>query len=209
MTIEHPYKVLIGIEKMIKDEIKKSLDNNDTNKIVSTTKYLEKTKKLRDRYEDIMIQIEGFNKNYLNKDKNISINNNLSPIRAGKERRNKFVNIIKSKGFIIKHIKGIKYRINNKIVAIPTATMINNGWFLGIRDEDYDNVILVCEMDNGEINGIIPELDFFQKHFNLFSRDTKGQIKFNLGYSNNNIQWIIPNSDLINVNSYVNNFNNL
>ena len=109
----------------------------------------------------------------------------------------------------IEELLGINVIAVVRLCRLVLPKMINNGWFLGIRDENYDNVILVCEMEDGEINGVIPELDFFKKHFKFFSRDTKGQIKFNLGFSNNNIQWIIPNSDLINVNSYINNFDNL
>lgn len=107
----------------------------------------------------------------------------LSPYQKGEIRRKNFLAEIKRLGIRLKHQSGVKYhRMDGRLIGIASATESDKErWFLGLPQENYASIVLLCEDSEGIVSPIIMPAGFIEDHKNYFSRSQDGgEIKFNI-----------------------------
>jgi hypothetical protein len=67
-------------------------------------------------------------------------------------------------------------------------------WFLGMSDEKYDVVVLLCQDSDGALFDFILPWEFMEKFWRAFSR-SGGQVKFNVSRSGGNWSLLIPGQE--------------
>lgn len=136
----------------------------------------------------------------------------VSARERGNRVRNQYVEgILPNQGIRLKQIGTKKYQTpNGRLVGITYAKELKihpNFWFLGLSDEQYDCVILLCESSDetgAEIAAFVFPPDFVKQIWNALSR-SKRQVKLHVartGYMNFELQ--LPGSRLLNISKYLN-----
>lgn len=120
-------------------------------------------------------------------------------------KRAEFLNSLTKQGLLLKPYKGVVYQNPNTVGLVGIAFSSDNGntWFLGLPDYNYETVVLLCEnTDDDVIPFIIPQ-EQYVSITNSLSR-SKGQVKFNIRYSNGKYLLNTKSGDYL-LNSYIDN----
>lgn len=123
-----------------------------------------------------------------------------------KIKREEFLANLKRKGVTLKPYRGVIYKNerNDGLVGIAYSSDNGNSWFLGLPDQDYDSVVLLCEKDGNKFDAIILPKDFYSDHAKTLSR-SKGHVKFNLRKTLNEIH-LYTRSGSLKISTFVNNY---
>lgn len=112
------------------------------------------------------------------------------------------------KGIRFDRITPKKYRTEGqRIVGISYAKELDirsDSWFLGLSDEHYDFLILLCESSKDEIAAFILPTEIVRRIWNALSR-SNGQVKFHIS----RIAWSayelrLPGSRTLKLDEYLN-----
>ena len=138
----------------------------------------------------------------------------MTPMAQGNIRRENFKRVAKSKGIHLTKISGVVHRTqNNRIVGIASASESNEKpgtWFLGLPDENYFTVVLLCGKKHcPETFSVIPSNQFISRFIDKLSTDSQGQIKFNIIKTSDNVYMRIPGNDDAEISEFVDNYENL
>lgn len=91
-------------------------------------------------------------------------------------------------------------------VAIPFANERRpDRWFLGISDEKYDVVILLCQEKDGDLFDFIVPRDFLEKFWRAFSR-SGGQVKLNVSRHGKIWHLVVPGYEPQAIGSFLKNY---
>lgn len=91
-------------------------------------------------------------------------------------------------------------------VAIPFANEQRpDRWFLGISDERYDVVVLLCQEKDGNLFDFIVPRDFLEKFWRAFSR-SGGQVKLNVSRHGKIWHLIVPGFEPQSIGSFLGNY---
>ena len=110
---------------------------------------------------------------------------NGSPRHKAKTIRMKYVNDLTEKsGIRLQRKTEVVYETaSGKKVALPYATELTNlpdRWWLGLPDEHFDFVVLLCETNSGQLLDFVFPSHFVEEIWRLLSRDHKSHVKFNI-----------------------------
>ena len=139
-------------------------------------------------------------------------NTNKSYKQIGKEERKIFTQEAKKKGIILSEEKGPLYRDKlGGLVGIPYASERNpNRWWLGLPNKKYQNIVLICKNEFSERTYFIFPYTFCAKYQDKLGTDKKEkQIKLNVLMKNGIYTLIIPDSEPITINEYIDKFDNI
>jgi hypothetical protein len=107
------------------------------------------------------------------------------PDAAARERsvaaRERLVERVAAAGLELVRVSEAVYQTpSGSRVAMPFSKELEPGkWWLGSYDGRFDEVILLCELDSG-VEAFHLGPSFLREHLGNMSRDTKGNIKFNV-----------------------------
>lgn len=202
------------------EKIKDYAIKGNTNGILSASKVIEELEILQKSYSQLENRYNEIKNVYLANSQNVrkefrqtksTEKDVLSAKAQGELRRKKFLDTVKQKGIYLSQIKGVRYKSQqNNLVGIASASEVTSGhWFLGLPPDNYDTVVLLCENKNGIVNNIIPSREFITRYLKHLSRDSNGQIKFNISNRNGKFVISIPGFDSISIDSMINQFQNL
>lgn len=131
--------------------------------------------------------------------------------RGNRVRRQFVESVLRSQGIHLEQIATKKYRTQHKqLVGIAYAKELAirpSFWFLGLADEQFEFVILLCEssVESGaEIAALVLPPELLQRIWKSLSR-SKGQVKFHVarsGYMNFELR--LPGSNPLNLSHYLN-----
>ncbi len=115
----------------------------------------------------------------------------------------------KSCGIQLRSISKTVYATENgKTVGMAFATERQpNKWFLGLPHADYSCIVLICEPNVGAAKRFIFPKSFCQEHIPRLSKSKDdNQLKFNVYHKNGQFGFIIPRSDPVNINEFLERF---
>ncbi len=134
----------------------------------------------------------------------------LSPKQQGAKMRSSWVQNLASKGiFLSGH--GKRYSTERgKLVGIASANELNQAqllskWFLGLKDEPIDVVVLLCSDLEGKLYDIVIPVISIEESWKKLSR-SKDQIKLHIQRRNGDFFLSVPRSDPIRVSKYIGNY---
>ena len=118
--------------------------------------------------------------------------NRTSAKAKGKQMRKNWLLEQGAQGYPLRQVKGVVYETQmQRRVGIACATerpKTINKWFLGLPDEHYDVVVLLCEDDSREVLDFVLPADLISPIWNLLSR-SGGQVKFHV--ERNGVNWVL------------------
>lgn len=119
----------------------------------------------------------------------------VSKRTEGRDARRKFVDALQRRGIQLIHLGGKIYRTpGGRRVGIPFANELEDKpdrWFLGLKDGNYDAVVLLCSQGDGETLEFILPRDFLRGFWSSLSRNA-GEVKFNLVRDGANYYLLVP-----------------
>jgi hypothetical protein len=110
--------------------------------------------------------------------------NEISRVQKGEEARTEYANRLRERSIRLSRIDSrVKFRTDSgKIAGIPYASekpRRPNRWFLGLPDQRFDFVILLCETDTGTLLDFVFTPNFVSEIWpSLSVQDSIRQVKF-------------------------------
>ncbi len=126
----------------------------------------------------------------------------------GKEIREAFLKKLTNGGISLQQVRGETiYRAKSgEKVGIAVATERQpDRWFLGLPAGGFDNAVLLCQKERGDVIEIRLPKEFFATYGSALS-ESKGQIKFNITRKGNEYVVKIPGTDGVNPAVFTSNY---
>lgn len=202
---------MLSLKETVKTKIAHALKNGNTETIVAAAKDLDLLGRLEKQYREIETALISLTQKVtLNME--TPQNTNKSYKQIGREERKIFIQEAKKKGIILSEEKGPLYRDKlGGLVGIPYASERQpDRWFLGLPNKKYHNIVFICKNDRSERIYFILPYTFCAKYQDKFGTDKKTkQIKLNISLKNGIYTLIIPDSEPITINEYIDKFDNI
>ncbi len=135
----------------------------------------------------------------------------LSPKREGANIRNEWVKNIQSQGVKLNG-HGKRFQTESaKYVGVASANELDrsqqllNKWFLGVKDERMDIVVLLCRDLEKKVHDIILPVSEIGAAWEALSR-SGGQVKFNVRRQRGEFTLLIPRNEPLEVTKYIGNY---
>jgi hypothetical protein len=196
---------IYSLKETIKTKIETALKNDNTETLIAYAKDLDLLERLEKQYNEIKTAVTSLDqrvKNNIKPHKNI----NKSYKQIGKEERIIFIKEAQEKGINLFEEKGPLYKDNlGGLIGIPYASERKPGrWFLGLPNKKYKNIVLICKNEFSQRTYFIFPHAFCAKYQDNLSTDKKEkQIKFNVLLKNGIYSLIVPESQPITINEYI------
>ena len=112
---------------------------------------------------------------------------------------------------MLSHIGGVRYRSDRaNLIGIASASMSRkNTWFLGIKEDDYHSIVLLCEGDDQHGYNFILSKKFLIEKMQFLSKDENDQLKFRIRRKTEGFFIDIPSLGHINVDEFIDKYENL
>lgn len=204
-------------DKLLK-QIASSAQHGNSQEVLSAGEKLKKIESLIDRHEKLLRDIadlgnEPHSTQPLQNPRVISRlarNNGLRELDVvpgrgiGKTIRMDFLRKVSEEGVHLEHIRGSVYETKSgyKVgVAVATERKADR-WFLGLPIKSFDNAILLCQKDNGDVMEICLPKNFFDEYGKKMS-SSGGQMKFNVARRGNGYAILVPGTDGVNISKFI------
>jgi hypothetical protein len=172
----------------------------DASAIAQLSARLQRIERARDRYDDVVREVEALvaqsdshSTEMEREEPRLRVGPNgrdtsgqspsgQSPRRYAEERRRELIGRLGAEGIELRELRGPIYRTPARTrVGIPFATERQpNRWFLGLPDGQFEQAILLCEPNDGDVLAFSLDEGFCAQYRELLSRDARGQLKFNV-----------------------------
>lgn len=125
--------------------------------------------------------------------------------KMGRDRRREF-----AAKHRLRHLRGSVYQtepepfgLSKKVVIACAHEQRPGRWFLGVKDDQYDIVALLCQLkDSGEKLDFVLPNTFLQKVWTSLSR-SHGQVLFNVVANGGNFSFLVPGHDPESINQFL------
>jgi hypothetical protein len=79
-------------------------------------------------------------------------------------------------------------------------------WWMGLPDEHYDVIVLLCRQSDGAILDFLLPQEFLGPHWKLFSRGGPDQVEFHLERKGSNFMLRVPGRQFQSINRFQSNY---
>jgi len=130
-----------------------------------------------------------------------------SPRARGDRLRLEFVGRLNARGHRLIQVRGalFKNRADERVGVAYASERKQQGWFLGLPDDSFDNAVLLLESGSGPIVAVCLPKSFFIDYGKQLSR-SQGQVKFNVNLRGGHYVMPIPGIGQVPVDEYLNNY---
>lgn len=211
---------LTGLKKKVMRKIADAAGAHDTKRVTSYSALANRIEDDERVLAEVMRRINVYEKEIAEPTNAASLREILDEIKTAKSRtrkdkssmgkeegsitRNAFLDAGIDRGYrLIPRGKTVFETNKGHRVAIPFANEQRpDRWFLGISDEKYDAVVLLCQEKEGSLFDFVIPRDFLEKFWKAFSR-SGGQVKLNV--SRNGKAWclVVPGHETQAVGSFL------
>ncbi len=138
-------------------------------------------------------------------------NEHESTKERAKRLRESYVSELQKNGIRINQVDTVWAKVGDLWVAIPTATEGSSGhWFLGLAGDKVRErikeggvaVVLLCQSASGSRLDLVIPAHIVEEIIPKLSKDSYGQIKFNVKKVGNRYQLVLPRSSPLDVSGY-------
>lgn len=217
---------LLELKKEILERVKGAAQKGDIESIAFLGKAAEQCESLINevkdfenrigKFSDSIFSTPGLKEKQKNRKLTERIDSNiatyrLSPKREGANMRNGWVEKIKSKGVKLNgHGKRFQTE-SGKDVGVASANELDrsqqllNKWFLGLKDERMDIVVLLCRDLEKKVHDIVLPVSEIGSAWEALSR-SGGQVKFNVRRQGGEFKILIPGKGPLEITKYIGNY---
>ena len=210
-------------DKLLK-QIASSAQHGNSQEVLDAGEKLKKIESLIDRLEKLLRDISDLGNEthrsqplqYSRVSSRLARDNGLRRLDVvpgrgiGKTIRMDFLRKVSEDGVYLEHIKGSVYETKSgyKVgVAVATERKADR-WFLGLPIKSFDNAILLCQKDAGDVMEICLPKNFFDEYGKRMS-ESGGQMKFNVARRGNGYAILVPGTDGVNVSKFLGDYSQL
>jgi hypothetical protein len=130
----------------------------------------------------------------------------MSPQQRGNSARATFVQHLAKDNVLLRRAGGKRFRTQSGFeVGIAYASELEirpDCWFLGLVDEHFDFIVLLCESSSSQMHEFIIPPTVVKEIWTRLSR-SHGQVKFHVVHSGANYELRIPGGQLLPINQYL------
>jgi hypothetical protein len=132
-----------------------------------------------------------------------------SPRERGNRVRAQYIeNVLGTAGIRLTRLNTKKYRTaTGFLVGFCYASELEirpDSWFLGLADEQFDFIVLLCESKSDVIAAFVLPSEFVKRVWETLSR-SNGQVKFHVTRTGSRYYLRIPGAHLLEITEYLNN----
>ena len=126
--------------------------------------------------------------------------------RMGRKAREDFVSAGRNRGYELVSQGNSIYRTatGKKVVLRFANEQKPDRWFLGVRDDRYDIVVLLCQQSSGGMVEFVLPREFLSEVWGSMSR-SGNELKFNVARSGVNWSLLVPGRDVEPLNRFLGN----
>jgi len=134
----------------------------------------------------------------------------VSPKREGAIERKKWVNMLSTKQISLTGHDKRYHTEGGTSVGVAFANELDrpqlvNKWFLGLKDEPTDVVVLLCRDKEGDLHDFVVPVTALGSSWEALSR-SGGQVKFNIHWRKTEFLLSIPGGEPVTITKYIGNY---
>ncbi len=161
--------------------------------------------RITERKERIAAELRPRNSEQVLNPGELEITQNLSAKAKGDSIRSRWVQNLHHEGITLQRLRGKRYETISGIkVGIAYASELAirpDAWFLGLADENFRIVVLLCEPGDKNVVDFVFTQDFVRRIWSRLSR-SHGQVKFNVVKSGSNYELRLSGAELVSINEF-------
>ena len=198
------------------NQIAEFAQRGESKEVLAAGERLNKVESLIERYEKLLLDISNLDSEPLQntgvdsghtKVKELERLNVASGRGIGRTIRMDFLKKVSEENIYLENIRGSIYKTQSgHKVGIAVATERKpDRWFLGLPLEGFDDAVLLCKPDSGDIVEICLPKSFFNEYGDKMSQSA-GQMKFNIARRGGGYALLVPGTDGISVSRFLGNY---
>jgi len=188
----------------------------DTRIIVGATRIVQEAERLIKVFDELVsekgrlaMELEGLGQSR-GVDIYVSPNNKISPRMKGRRIKEAFINDLKRNGIALKLIKDsiIETERREHVGVAYSSEHTPGRWWLGIKNDRYKAIVLICERDNGELVRFILDRDFWDKNVKKLKENRQGRSMIHIIYQRG-VYYFDVSGERISINNFINAYKNI
>lgn len=209
----------------IKDEIEalrsKSLlrigeaaKTGDTRIIVGATRIVQEAERLIKAFDELVSEMGGLTMDFeglehgKGVDISISSGTKMSPRMRGRLRKEAFISDVKGQGITLNFSKDsiLLTEEGERIGVAYSSEHLPGRWWLGIKNDNYKAIVLICERDTGGIVRLVLPGEFWASHVENLKENKNGRSMIHILYQRGVYHWIEASGEKITLENFVDAF---
>jgi len=183
----------------------------DTGLIVRVTNIVQEVDRLMKAYEQLVNEVGNLTINYeALEDINLSevstsSDAQFSPRKKARLQKEAFINELQELGITLRMSRdSLLLTDDGQQVGIAYSTEhLPNRWWLGIKDDDYKAVVLICQNGSGRNINLILSKDFWSNHVESLTKNSKGRTMIHIIYHKGSYNLVEGNGEYVPLDSFV------
>ena len=183
----------------------------DTRVIVGATRIVQEAERLTKAFDELVSEMGGLAMDFEGlehtKDVDISISSGtkISPRMKGRLRKEAFISDLQGHGITLNFSKeSILLTEGGERVRVAYSSEQPPGrWWLGIKNDSYKAIVLICEKDTGGIVRLVLPGEFWDSHVENLTENKNGRFMIHIIYQGGVYQWVEGSGNKIKLDSFV------
>jgi hypothetical protein len=187
----------------------------NTRVIIGATRIVQVADRLIKTFDELVSEKEGLEMDFEglehSKDVEISIpsGTKMSPRMRGRLMKEAVINDLKEHGITLSFSKDsiLLTEKGERVGVAYSSEHLPGRWWLGIKNDNYKAILLICERDTGGIVRLVLPGDFWDSHVENLKENKNGRSMIHILYKSGVYHWMEANGKKITLDSFVDAYN--
>jgi hypothetical protein len=183
----------------------------DTRVIIGATRIVQGAERLIKAFDDLVSEMGGLAMDFEglehSKDVDISIpsGTKMSPRTRGRLMKGAFINDLKEHGITLNLSKdSILLTEKGERVGVAYSSEHSSGrWWLGIKNDSYKAIVLICEKDTGGMVRLVLPGEFWASHVENLKDNKNGRYMIHILYQRGVYHWVEANGKKVALDNFI------
>jgi hypothetical protein len=183
----------------------------DTRIIVGATRIVQESERLIKVFEELVSEMGGLAMDFESLEQSrgvdifVSNGTKTSPRMRGRLRKEALINDLKKQEIRLSFSKdSILLTEGGERVGVAYSSEHQPGrWWLGIKNDNYKAIVLICERDSGGIVRLVLSGDFWDSHVENLKENKNGRSMIHILYKRGVYHWMEANGKEVALDSFV------
>src|SRR4030042_3807435 len=200
-----------GLKINALQRIGEAAKTGDTRVIIGATRIVQETERLIKVFDELVSEMRGLTMDFESLEQgrgvdiSISKGTETSPRMRGRLRKEAFINDLKEQGIRLNFSKDsiLLTERGERVGGAYSSEHQPGRWWLGIKNDNYKAIVLICERDSGGIVRLVLTGDFWVTHVKSIKENKNGRSMIHILYQRGVYHWIEANGKKIALDSFV------
>jgi hypothetical protein len=193
-------------------KIGEAAKKGDTRIIVGATRIVQECERLIKAFDELVSEMGGLAMDFESLEHSrgvdISISNGskTSPRMRGRLKKEAFINDLKGQGIRLNFNKDsiLLTEGGERVGVAYSSEHLPGRWWLGIKNDSYKAIVLICERDSGGIVRLVLPGDFWNSHVKNIKENKNGRSMIHILYQRGVYHWVEANGEKIPLDNFMN-----